>query len=229
MTKKLRIYAAFFLSILIFAPAYSQDKQYNQLYKPLSVVKLLSYENFKNIKLLQVAIMNYGGGEAEVERLIDQYADASALYFQNRIDEAASKFSENEREILKVAQNITKKYRDDSEALLIQAIKLNIKSSLKRQLKGEKRNEVADKLLSNAQFGVQKASDYHDRYKDAVTAPPRELINSIYYFRLAKENLIQMYDASDLDPQEKQNFMEQHKKDIDDNNNKVYQTKQKEN
>ncbi|HOW82215.1 MAG TPA: hypothetical protein PK573_06625 [Spirochaetota bacterium] len=229
MTKKLRIYAAFLLSIIFFAPAYSQEKQFNQLYKPLPLIKRLSYENFKNIKLLQTAIMNYGGGESEIERLIDQYADASALYFQNQIDAAASKFAENEREILKVAQNVTKKYREDSEALLVQAIKLNIKVSLKRQLKGEKRNEVADKLLANAQFGVQKASDFHDRYKDAVTAPPTELVSSIYYFRRAKENLFLMYESIDMDAQEKKNFLEQHKKDIDDNNNKIHQSRQKEN
>jgi hypothetical protein len=219
----------FLISLCIVIPAFAQEKQFNQLYRPLPVVKRLSYENFKNIKLLQSAIMNFGEGESEVERLIDQYAEASALYFQNRIEEAASKFSENERNILKTAQRIAKKYKEDTEALLIQAIKLNVKTSLQRALKGQKRNEVADKLLANGQFGVQKANDYYDRYKDAVTAPPTELVSSIYYYRRAKENLFLMYEASDMDSQEKKNFFEQHKKDIDDNNNRVHQSKQKQN
>ncbi len=224
-----RIYMPFLISLCIVIPAFAQEKQFNQLYRPLPVVKRLSYENFKNIKLLQSAIMNFGEGESEVERLIDQYAEASALYFQNRIEEAASKFSENERNILKTAQRIAKKYKEDTEALLIQAIKLNVKTSLQRALKGQKRNEVADKLLANGQFGVQKANDYYDRYKDAVTAPPTELVSSIYYYRRAKENLFLMYEASDMDSQEKKNFFEQHKKDIDDNNNRVHQSKQKQN
>jgi hypothetical protein len=219
----------FLISLCIVIPAFAQEKQFNQLYRPLPVVKRLSYENFKNIKLLQSAIMNFGEGESEVERLIDQYAEASALYFQNRIEEAASKFSENERNILKTAQRIAKKYKEDTEDLLIQAIKLNGKTSLQRALKGQKRNEVADKLLANGQFGVQKANDYYDRYKDAVTAPPTELVSSIYYYRRAKENLFLMYEASDMDSQEKKNFFEQHKKDIDDNNNRVHQSKQKQN
>ncbi|HOO71374.1 MAG TPA: hypothetical protein PK926_06400 [Spirochaetota bacterium] len=229
MLKKFRIYLAFIISIFIFVPSFAQDKQFNQLYKPLPLIKRLSYENFKNIKLLQSAIMNYGGGESEVEQLIDQYAEASALYFQNRIDDAANKFSENERGILKVAQNLAKKYKDDSESLLIQAIKLNIKTSLRRSLNGEKRNEVADKLLANAQFGVQKGNDFYDRYKAAHTAPPSELVSSIYYYRRAKENLFLMYEVTDLDPQEKKSFFDQHKKDIEDNNNRIYKSREKEN
>ena len=106
---------------------------------------------------------------------------------------------------------------------------MNIKTSLRRSLNGEKRNEVADKLLSNAQFGVQKANDFYDRYKAAHTAPPSELVSSVYYYRRAKENLFLMYEVTDLDPREKKNFFDQHKKDIEDNNNRIYKSREKKN
>ena len=229
MIRPVQIITASFICFFLSSPCIPQEKKYNDLYKPLPLVKRLSYENFKNIKLLQTAIINFGGGEGEIERLIDQYADASALYFQNRIEESANKFSENERAILKVSKDLAGKYKTDSEALLINAIKLNIKTSIQRSLKGKKRNESADKFLRNAQFGVQKGNDYYVRYKDASTAPPGELISSIYYFRRAKENIFLMYEASDIDESEKRAFLEQHKKDIDDNNNTIYQSKEKSN
>ena len=58
--------------------------------------------------------MNYGGGEAEIQRLIDQYADATALYFEDKVEESAEKFSENEREIFKIAKKIVTDYNKDT-------------------------------------------------------------------------------------------------------------------
>jgi hypothetical protein len=207
-------------------PAYGPPKQKSS---PMHTVKRLSYENFKYIKMLQASIMNFGGGEAEVERLVDQYAEASALYFQNKIVEAADKFMENEQEILKVAQRIAKRYREDSEKLLNTGLKMNIKDSMKRGLEGKKRDAVSDKLLSNAKFGVQKANDYFDRYINATSASPRGLVNAIYYYRRAKENLFTMISVMELDPETKDRMLSTHKRDIEDNKNKVFQAMEKEN
>jgi hypothetical protein len=196
---------------------------------PVQTVMSLSYENFKNIKMLNAAIMNYGGGESELERLVDQYAEASAFFFQNKEDLAADKFLENEREILKVSQKLARKYKEDTEQLLNMGIKMNIRDSLKKGLKGDKSNAVAEKLLNNAQFGVQKANDYYDRYINATKASPRNLITSIYYYRRSKENLISMVEALDLDPETKKQILSQRKKDIEDNKNKIYLAKEKHN
>ena len=209
-----------------YSPVYGPPKHES---RPLQTVMRLSYENFKHIKMLQAAIMNYGGGESEVERLIDQYAEASAFYFQNKMDEAADKFLENEREILKVSQRLSKQYKDDSEKLLNMGLKMNIRDSLKKGLKGEKQNAVADKYLSNAKFGVQKANDYYDRFINATKASPRQLITAIYYYRRSKENILGMVDILDIDPETKQQILEKHKKDIDDNKNRVYRSMEKEN
>jgi hypothetical protein len=197
--------------------------------RPVQTVLRLSYENFKNIKMLNAAIMNYGGGESELERLVDQYAEASAFFFQNKEDLAADKFLENEREILKVSQRLAKKYKEDTEQLLNMGIKMNIRDSLKKGLKGDKPNAVAEKLLNNAQFGVQKANDYYDRYINATKASPRNLITSIYYYRRSKENLISMVEALDLDPETKKQMLSQRKKDIEDNKNRIYMAKEKQN
>jgi ribosomal 50S subunit-associated protein YjgA (DUF615 family) len=101
-------------------------------------VKRLSYENFRNIKLLRSAILNYGGGEAEVQKLIDQYADATALYFQDKTEEAASKFTENEREIFKVAKKIAGDYHKDSSEFLRKGFKRNAREHV-REVDGKGR------------------------------------------------------------------------------------------
>jgi len=236
MAKGFRIITAFLFIFMLIGSVSAQGVDYDPTYgppkrksRPLSTVKRLSYENFKYIKLLQSAVMNYGGGESEVEKLVDQYAEASALYFQNKTGEAADKFMENEREILKVTQRLAKRYKEDTEKLLNQGLKMNIKDSLKRGLKGKKKDMVAEKSLNNAKFGVQKANDYYDRYINATSASPRGLVSAIYYFRRSKENIFIMIDVMDIDPEEKTKILKRHKRDIEDNKNKVYRSMEKEN
>lgn len=229
MIKGFRLIIVTILTILFVTAGFSQNKKYNALYRPLPLAKRLSYENFKNIKLLQSAILNYGGGESEIEKLIDQYAEASALYFQSKFEQSASKFSENKREILEAAKNLAKKYRTDSEKLLIDSIKLNIKTSLKDSLKGEKKNRTAENLLRNAQYGVQKANDFYDRYINSTNAPPYELVKAIYYYREAKKHIFMMYESLKIDEDQKKNFFENHKRDIDDNSNRIHRSMEKKN
>jgi len=224
--------------ILLMAVSFPALSQYRSTYdpaygppsrksSPVKIVKRLSYQNFKYIKLLQTAVMNYGGGEAELTRLVDQYAEASALYFQNKVEAAADKFVENEKAILKLSQKLAKKYKEDSEKLLNMALKMNIKQSLKRGLKGEKRSHSADKFLGNAKFGVQKANDYFDRYINATSASPRGLVMAIYYYRRSKDNIFSMITVLDIDETRRKDLLEKYKRDVDDNKNRIYQSRQK--
>ena len=197
-------------------------------YKPVPLVKRLSYENFKHIKLMTTAIINFGGGEAEIDKLIDNYAEASALYFQNKYEESAESFLVNEKKIFSTAKTLARKYYQTSDKLLKESIKLNIKKDLKSALKGDKSNSMARKYLNNARFAVQRGNDIWVRFKDARLASPRELITAIYYFRRAKENMIAMHSLQ-LDEESKKKFLEKYKKDVDDNKNKVYKSKVKQN
>lgn len=168
----------------------SEEKKYNQQYNPVSLIKRLSYENFKNIKLLRSAIMNYGGGEAEVQKLIDQYADATALYFEDKIEESAVKFSENEKEIFRIAKKIAGDYSKDSSAFLNKGIKRNVQLSIQQEIDGKQRDAVMDKYLDNAKSANKRASSILDDYKysnDKNSGSAQRLITSIYYFRLAKD------------------------------------------
>jgi hypothetical protein len=227
------------LTIILFIalftlPAFPQEA-YNPLYKPLPVVKRLSYENFRNIKLLSASIMNYGGGEAELEKLVDQYAEASALYFQNKISDSAQKFTENEKAILKMSQDLAKKYKQDADAIFLQAIKIHSKSSIQRALDGKKANEASDMFIQYGKFASEKANDYYERYINALVAPPRELITSIYYFRKVKESSINIFTYMEYNKEKKKNdemkdqMLAKYKKDIDDNNNKVSKSMDKQN
>jgi hypothetical protein len=197
-------------------------------YKPIPLVKRLSYENFRNIKLLTAAIINFGGGEAEIDKLIDNYAEASALYFQNKYEDSAEKFLANEKEILAMAKKLARQYFETSDRLLKESIKLNIKKDLKSALKGEKDDRQARKFLNNARFAVQRGNDIYVRFKDASVASPRELITAIYYYRRAKANMFIMHDLQ-LDEESKKKFKEKYKKDMMDNRNRVYKSKEKQN
>ena len=207
----------------VFIPLQAQQSpDYNPLYGPppqyqsLPLVKRLSYENFRNLKLLQAGLENYGGGESEIQKLVDQYADASALYFQNKVTDAAIMFLKNEAQILESAKKLSTTYKKDSEQLLNGALKVAIKKSLKESFQGGKDDPLSNKFIQNAQFAVQKGNDYYDRYVNAKQAAPRELITAIYYYRRGKENIFQMYEYRYLNEpsnmKEKVKVKELHKK-----------------
>jgi hypothetical protein len=160
--------------------------------EPKSIAKLLSYENFRSIKLLNAAILNFGGGDAVIDKLIDQYAEASALYFQNKIMESAKAFKENQAAILAVAKQLAQKYSQDSAMLLKESINLNVRSKMKMQMKGIAGPFSSDKYLEQAQAGILKADEYYERYKDAKSVSAMDLITAIYYYRGAKESMFQM-------------------------------------
>jgi hypothetical protein len=222
------------LSLISSAFAQSYKYDYSPSYgplppNPLSVARRLSYENFRDIKLLHTAIMNFGGGEAEINKLIDQYAEASALYFQNRIKESADAFKKNQIEILNTSKRIALKYKDDTTLLLTDGIKLNIKNKItKKGFKKISESDISsDKYLENAQWGVAKANDYHDRYKDAKAVSSLNLITAIYYFRGAKENIFNMIKVQDMDKARKDELLAKYKKEMEDNKNRVYESKEK--
>ncbi len=107
------------------------------------------------------------------------------------------------------------------------ALKMNIKQSLKRGLRGEKRSHSADRFLGNAKFGVQKANDYFDRYINATSASPRGLVRAIYYYRRSKDNIFSMITVLDIDETTKKDLLEKYKRDRDDNKNRIHDSRQK--
>ena len=231
--------------------AQSNEAGYNPKYNPYSLIKRLSYENFRNIKLLRTAIFNFGGGDAEMQKLVDQYADASALYFQDKVDDAAVKFTENEREIFRVAHKIAAQYRKETDEFLKKGIKRNIEIRLESGADEKDRNAIIDKYLDNAKFALKKANSIFDDFKyinDNHAGSANLIISSIYYYRLSKENLFMMYkgyvESLELDKDKtkdremkdalfnsmlKEDFREGYEKDFQDNKNKVFTSMEKTN
>lgn len=190
-----------FVLLLIVSSAYAQSYKfdYHPAYEPpplksdpQAISRLLSYENFRSIKLLNAAIINFGGGEGEIDKLIDQYAEASALYFQNKMYESAKAFRENQAAIMATAKQLAAKYNQDATAILTDSIKMNTRARFKMNLIRPTDRSSSDKFLDQASGGVSKANDYYERYKEAKSASALDLINAIYYYRSAKENMFQM-------------------------------------
>ena len=226
----------------------SEDNNYNQNFNPTSLIKRLSYDNLKNIRLLKAAIINFGGGEAEVQKLIDQYATATTLYFNDKIEESAAKFTENQWEIFNTAKRLATAYSTDSSQFLNKSIKRNIEIIL-QQDSGNKqhRNAVMAKHLDNAKFLQNQANAILNDYKNVGeknTPSARRLIASINYYRQSKENLFMMYEVyiSDMeldkdktkdkemkeqlfDKMINEDYKADYKKDMQDNKNQIYASK----
>ena len=230
MFKKIKILVVLLVVLIATGELFSQSRYYNSLYSPIPVIKRLSYENFRNIKLLQPAMMNYGGGEAQLDKLVDSYAEASALYFRNKTDDAAKQFTNNEKEIFLVAKKLAERYRKDTEKLVNDGMKFQIKNKLKKNLKGERHSLTGEQLLGNSKYSVAKANDYYDRYINArKNVSAKNLISSIYYYRRAKENIITMLVVLEPTKEGKERIKEQYKRELSDNKNKLYKSMEKEN
>lgn len=195
-------------------------------YQPKSVARRLSYENFRNIRMLTTAIMNYGGGKAEFNRLVDSYSEASSLYFSNELEKSVKVYRKNELDIRKTAMAIARKYKQDVDRLHKELIKFDVKKRIQLQLTKEKVFMPAQKILGQSSSSKIKANDLFER-----TLP----IKSIYSFRRAKEDILFYYkimlERSKTDEEKKQlqSILDSHKKDMVDNKNKVYVSKQKQN
>jgi hypothetical protein len=215
MIKGIR-YITFLIVLCFFSSANAQfetaKKEFNTLYIPHDVVMQLSYDNFKRIKLLHNAIMNYGGGKEEFDRIVDTYAEASALYFQNKIIESANLFTKNQKDIDDIAARIAKIYKNDTDKLHTNVIKMHVKYKVKMSIKGERVNPQSETALNSSSGGVQIANDYFDRSK---------YIDAIIYFRRAKENCFLVYKILEVP------LPEEYKKDVVDNKNQVYVSKEK--
>jgi hypothetical protein len=217
MAKGWRIVGVF-IFLTVFAVALSAQqaepvKEFNPLYNPQQVIQRLSYDNFKSIKLLHTAIVNFGGGEAEFERLVNDYAEATSYYFRGSLVESANLFTKNEKDIHAVGMKLAQKFKEDTEALHREVIKQHVKSNVKLSLKGEKADPTAELLVSNGAFGINKANDLFERSKP---------VDAVYYYRRAKESCFKYYELT------KEPLPDRYKKDVVDAQNKIYTSKEKE-
>ncbi len=218
-------------------------KAFNELYQPLPVILRLSYENFKNIKLLNAAVVNFGGGEDEFDRLVEEYAEASSLYFRNEYIQSANKFTENEKNIAKTADSIARKYKEITEDLNQKTIKMKVRATFRLSLSGRKiaTHAAADEAIRNAGYSLSRANDLLSRSRP---------IDSIYYYRRSKENNFLVYkiladqfeekkkdaeyrskksDAAFFDNEAKRYALpDGYKKDLVDNKNRVYESEERE-
>lgn len=228
---------AFCISTVSYAQQAEPKKTFNELYQPLPVILRLSYENFKNIKLLNAAIVNFGGGEEEFDKLVDEYAEASSLYFRNEYILSANKFTENEKNIALVAEKLAKKYKEITEAINDKTIKMKVKADFRFSLMGRKADlhEGIEDAIRNGGFSLTKANDLFARAR---------YIDAIYYYRRSKEYNFKVYEILSKHFEQKKNealrrgkkddalFFEreekryrlpdEYKKDVEDNKNRVY-------
>lgn len=163
-----------------------QSRTFNALYEPLPVVLRLSYENFKNIKLINSAMMNFGGGESELDKLVEEYAEASSLYFRNEFEESANRFTENEKKIHSASTKIAEKYKEITEKLQKDVIKIKVMASMKMALngKGMEVHPAADRSLRDGGYSLTRAND------NLVRSRP---ITALYFYRRAKHSFFNIY------------------------------------
>lgn len=201
------------IPVSLFAQEQKEEPGYNRLYVPRSLIQRLSYENYRDIKLLNSAIINFGGGEAEFDRLIEGYADASTLYFANKIEGAATAFTKNEKDIRQAGLKVAAAYKQDAEKIHMDMIKLNIKTKIKMELNGDQQHKAIDRVLAEANECMRLAEDNYERSRPAT---------AIYYYRRAKEKCFEYYTLMNIP------IPEEYQKHVVDNRNQIYVAKVKE-
>ena len=231
---KLILAALIIIGGSVFGQAQDKERMSGE-YVPLSVVHRLSYENFRDIKLLHTAIINYGGGEEEFDKLVEEYAEAVSLYFRNEYEPSAKKFKENEKNILEVAKRIAEKYKQDTEKIQNEVIKIKTKAALKIALakKDYRMHPAIDAAVTDGSYTLAKANDFNVR-----TRP----IDAIAYYRRAKERYFKVFSIFEAQLRElsdrstkrsdvkfyereanKYRLPEKYNRDLADNQNSVYQ------
>lgn len=181
---------------------------------PHSVVKKLSIDNFRAIKNLYFAIMNFGGGEAEFNRLVSGYASATSKYFAKEYDDSAAAFKLNDKDIIETGMAIAAKYKDSTSKMHTEIIEIHTKYTIKLSLDGKKADPALEKLLNEASESLAKANDFYIRKKP---------VKSIELYRRSKEKILLYYDAI------KQPIPQEYEKDRKDNAHELYVSKEKEN
>jgi hypothetical protein len=214
---------------------YGTDKV-EKMYDPLPIVLRLSYENFKNIKLLYSAIINYGGGEDEFDKLVEEYAEASGLYFRSDFVESAVKFMINEKRILQIATRMANKYKEETNKIHNDVIKVKTKTAVKMYMskKNISLHPQVESAISEASYTFTKGNDYLVRSKP---------VDSIFYYRRAKDRYFSVYTIIELQykdlarvaarpgdikyfdrESEKYSIPERYNKDVVDNQNRIYES-----
>ncbi|MFW5808161.1 MAG: hypothetical protein ACOCWH_03800 [Spirochaetota bacterium] len=212
--------------------------------EPREIINRLSTVNFRNIKLLYPAIMNYGGGEEEFDRLVKTYSEASSLYFSREYEKAAKKFQENEKQIQEVATELARKYKEDTTTFQEDIINKNIKDKIKTEMTGDEYNESREMVITQSTAAIVQANEFFDRVRP---------IQAIEHYRLSRERMLQyLYLEAEQLPDEtvekcRENMRDyevcvkkeraerraqvrnQYEKLIQDVNNEVYFSKEKEN
>ena len=181
---------------------------------PKAVVKRFEKENFRDIKLLYIAMMNYGGGEGEFSRLVSGYAEASGKYFSREYDESAKAFKKNAQEINDSGMTIATKYKDRTVELQKEVIELNVKIRIKNSLDNKKEDQVLEKIVHESSESLIKANDFFQRKKP---------VEAIRLYRRCKEKCILFMDTV------KEELDESFDRDRKDNKGQVYVSKEKEN
>jgi hypothetical protein len=216
------------LIVISFAPVFAQEDtnavdKTNPLYDSVAVVLRLSYDNFKNIKLLYTAIMNYGGGQAEFDRLVDNYAEASALYFSHDYKKAADAFTKNEKDIKETAIRLAAKYRQETEKINKAIIAHNVKLRIRASLDSKKTTDnmmTGDKLISQSSEALAKGIEFQERVRP---------VQAIQLYRRSKEQSITYYQVIGVKELDGQKLSDRFERELADNKNKIYVSKEKKN
>lgn len=177
-----------------------------------NLARQLSFENYSKIRMLRSAIVNYSGQSA-FESIINNYSDASSLYFSRDFIGAANLFVQNDKDINEAASNLCKIYDKDTLSLINSTSNDLIKPKLIQNIKDK---EPADPnlkhVLNMASSAMQKARDQNSWGRP---------IDAIYYYRLAKKICFRYY--MDL----KVALPEKYNKDKADSKDEVFEEKQK--
>ncbi len=198
---------------LLLAMALFSGVQAQQTPNYPAVIDTLMARNFIDIRSLYVPLMNYGGGHAQFEKLLDDFSRAYAYYLQRRLKESAELFEKNQQEITQAAQSIAKVYETDSTRIHDEALKLMMRMKMQ--------NSINSTNLDISMGRFTTGDMYINNATNALTVAKRNLdggkpIEAIFFYRRAKQFSFQCFELYNIP------LSSNYEKDISDNRNEIF-------
>jgi hypothetical protein len=204
--------AVLLLSVMAFSNVTYSQYTPSGGYETNDIIKRLSMENFRNIRLLMTAIINYGGGENEFSNLVNGYSEATSQYFAKEYDNSVATYTKNEKDISDTAMSLAKKYKERTAMIHKKMIDDNVRGNLKKSLAGKGANPSLEKIVGEASESYRKANELYSRKRP---------VQALALYRRAKEKCIYYYEVQSI------KLPEEYDRDKQDAQNQIYKAKEK--
>jgi hypothetical protein len=187
---------------------YAQSAEYKLTDQQQRTLDNIISENYIGIRDLRIPLMNFGGGKEQYNKLVESFSNAFAKYMNENKVESMNLFKNSNKDINNTAVEIAKKYQKDANEIYEKGVRVVISNKFERSASANF-VETGFNLSAPPDFYIKSAAQQLSIGNKHLA--DNEAIDSIYYFRRAKDFVFQCFNEI------KYPIDDQYKKDIADN------------